>query len=107
MITSPSLLSPSGYGSMNILLSAPAIEAIILFSILIFPSLEFPPETIKSPPIDTLLLVKLTFAPANFNSSDPFSSYSIVASAAPVPFAPPPNPSLVSVSYTHLRAHET
>ena len=58
MMTSPSLLNPSGYGSMNILLSAPAIEAIILFSILIFPSLEFPPETIKSPPTVTLLLVK-------------------------------------------------
>ena len=36
---------------MYILLPAPANDAIILFSILIFPNLEFPPETIKSPPI--------------------------------------------------------
>ena len=35
---------------MKIVLSAPANDAIILFSILIFPSLAFPPETIKSPP---------------------------------------------------------
>ena len=67
MITSPSLLNPSGYGSMNILFSAPANEAIILFSILMFPSLEFPPSTSKSPSINTLLVVNLTFAPANFN----------------------------------------
>ena len=93
MITSPSLLNPSGYGSMNILLSAPAIEAIILFSILMFPSLVLPPKTSKSPSKNTLLVVNLTFAPANFNSSDPFSSYSMVESEASVPFAPPPNPS--------------
>ena len=43
MITSPSLLNPSGYGSMNILLSAPANDAIILFSILILPSELLPP----------------------------------------------------------------
>ena len=91
MITSPSLLNPSGYGSMNILLSCPARDAIILSSIRMLPSLEFPPKLIKSPPI-TLLLVNLTFAPANFNSSVPFSSYSIFASAVPVPSAPPPNP---------------
>ena len=53
MTTSPSLLNPSGYGSMNILLSAPAREAMILFSILILPSLLSPPSTIKFPPILT------------------------------------------------------
>ena len=58
MITSPSLLNPSGYGSMNILLPAPANEAIILFSILIFPSLVLPPKTSKSPSKNTLLVVK-------------------------------------------------
>ena len=36
---------------MNIVLSAPANDAIILFSILMLPNLEFPPDTIKSPPI--------------------------------------------------------
>ena len=50
MITSPSLLKPSGYGSMYILLPAPANDAIMLFSILILPNLELPPDTIKSPP---------------------------------------------------------
>ena len=45
---------------------------------------------------NTLAVPNLTFAPANFNSSVPFSSYSIVASEASVPFTPPPNPSLVS-----------
>ena len=86
---------------MNIVLSAPANDAIILFSILMFPSLELPPVTSKSPSTNTLAVANLTFAPANLNSFNPFSSYSIVESAASVPFAPPP------VSYTHLRAHET
>ena len=53
MITSPSLLNPSGYGSMNILFSAPARDAIILFSILILPSVLLPPATAKFPPIFT------------------------------------------------------
>ena len=43
MITSPSLLKPSGYGSMNILLPCPAKDAIILSSIRILPRVLLPP----------------------------------------------------------------
>ena len=53
MITSPSLLNPSGYGAMNILLSAPASDEMTLLAILILPNLAFPPSEIKSPPITT------------------------------------------------------
>ena len=53
MTTSPSLLNPSGYGSMNILLPAPASDEMTLLDTRIFPSLAFPPSTIKSPPILT------------------------------------------------------
>ena len=42
MITSPSLLNPSGYGSMNILFSAPAFDAIMLLLILILPRVASP-----------------------------------------------------------------
>ena len=57
MITSPSLLNPSGYGSMNILLPAPDNDAMILFSIRILPSVLLPPETAKFPPILTFFSI--------------------------------------------------
>ena len=50
MITSPSLLNPSGYGSMNILLSAPANDEITFVEIFIFPNLALLPSATKSPP---------------------------------------------------------
>ena len=50
MITSPSLLNPSGYGSMNILFSAPSVEEIIFSLILIFPKLPIP-GTLRDPPM--------------------------------------------------------
>ena len=101
MITSPSLLNPSGYGSMNILLSAPASDAITLLAILIFPNLAFPPSAIRSPPtvkffsiptppstitapvsllVDSVAMLNLTSAPVKVNWSVPFSSYSIFES---------------------------
>ena len=42
---------------MNILLPCPDNDAIILFSILIFPSVLFPPETAKLPPILTFFSI--------------------------------------------------
>ena len=117
MITSPSLLNPSGYGSMNIVLFAPAKEAIILFSILRFPNLELPPATIKSPPtiaffatpippvnetepsvvvVAWVSFVNWVRAPAISSLPELALSNSIVESGELVPFVPPPNPSLVS-----------
>jgi hypothetical protein len=59
MITSPSLLKPSGYGSMYILLPAPASEDMILLVIWILPNLELPPSEIKFPPITTFFSIPI------------------------------------------------
>ena len=69
MITSPSLLKPSGNGSIKILLSAPAIEDIILFSIRMKPNLVPGPETIRLPPTTTFFS---TLAPPS-NLTEPSS----------------------------------
>ena len=121
MITLPSLLNPSGYGSMNMVLSAPASDEMTLLAILILPNLALPPSEIKSPPTNTffstpippskitlpvsfvvasVVLLNLVPDPPISNLSTPASSYLMNASTEPVPFAPPPKPNLLSSGMT-------